>query len=484
MVIPVRFRFFYAPSDDYPAMARLRLGYTKSRNGCLRCKQRRVKVSFRVSSFLLMRAPNSEQPADIPRLDVDDQCDENRPCKACVRHGIECSLVSGQAGAGSSLAASAPIGDIGPCPAAAHTLSAPSRPRPAIPNPKPPGEQVPDTVPSPDDSAVTAVESPFPAAGHDPFPYFAKFVSGEPEDSTANWVSDLELLHHFITSTVHDCALTDVMVRVWQVEVPKQAFTHVYLLHHMLSLAAYHLAYLCPQKRQEYLLCASRHRVRGIRGMRMALANIAAENCHALFAASCCLYICALAASPFPEPTIDDLVDVFLLVKGMGSVLFSFDASLRSGPISELFDDAGPAEPANPMLHRVVLALEDFSAQLDQAESDEGLRTTIRAEAGRLAAAIRHASRECQGAEYRVVSAWPILLPDSLVPLLRQRNQAALALLSYYCVVFHEAELQRWFMKGWTAGVMRDIEKAMSPPWNQHSAWAQGWIRSRINVGT
>ena len=27
-------------------MARLRLGYTKSRMGCLRCKQRRVKVLY------------------------------------------------------------------------------------------------------------------------------------------------------------------------------------------------------------------------------------------------------------------------------------------------------------------------------------------------------------------------------------------------------------------------------------------------------
>ena len=32
-------------NESSVAMARLRLGYTKSRGGCLRCKQRRVKVS-------------------------------------------------------------------------------------------------------------------------------------------------------------------------------------------------------------------------------------------------------------------------------------------------------------------------------------------------------------------------------------------------------------------------------------------------------
>ncbi|RSM11274.1 hypothetical protein CDV31_006826 [Fusarium ambrosium] len=39
-----------------------RLGYRKSKNGCLQCKQRRVK------------------------------CDEKIPCSACARHSLRCSL--------------------------------------------------------------------------------------------------------------------------------------------------------------------------------------------------------------------------------------------------------------------------------------------------------------------------------------------------------------------------------------------------------
>lgn len=42
-------------------MARLRLGYTKSRTGCLRCKQRRVKVSL-ATRFVLF--PTSISPPD------------------------------------------------------------------------------------------------------------------------------------------------------------------------------------------------------------------------------------------------------------------------------------------------------------------------------------------------------------------------------------------------------------------------------------
>jgi hypothetical protein len=69
-------------------------------------------------------------------------------------------------------------------------------------------------------------------------------------------------------------------------------------------------------------------------------------------------------------------------------------------------------------------------------------------------------------------------MSDDFFPLLRQKHPAALALLSYYCVVFHSAELQYWFMKGWPKGVVQDICKTITSPWNQHSAWAQGWINA------
>ncbi|GAB1316845.1 hypothetical protein MFIFM68171_07055 [Madurella fahalii] len=438
-------------------MARLRLGYTKSRTGCLRCKQRRVK------------------------------CDENRPCKACVRHGIECSLVSGEPNANQP-AASSPLTATSPAPTRARRM--PNRPRrpinpklnPCPPSSEHPGEQASDTVPSPDGSALTLAESPLTTASPDPFPYFAKFVTGQPEEDTANWVSDLELLHHFTTSTFKTFSTRDETERLWQVEVPKQAFAHVFLLHHILALSAYHLAHLHPQRRQAHSLRASQHQSLGIRGMRMALTRITADNCHALFASASFLFICALASST-AEPTIDDLVDVFLLVKGIGSVLSSSDATIRSGPLSELFVRRGPAERLNPTLNRVVLALEDFSDQLDKTQSDERVWDIIHTEAKRLATAIREASAASKDSEYRVVAAWPILMMDDLVPLLRQRNHAALALVSYYCVVFHEAELQYWFMKGWTSGVIRDILKTIESPWNQHSAWAQGWINSRVNMG-
>jgi hypothetical protein len=251
---------------------------------------------------------------------------------------------------------------------------------------------------------VVVVPSPADIPEHDPFPYFNKFLSGQPQEDV-NWVLDMELMHHFITSTFRTISMSsagDETDRIWQIEVPKQAFAHnVFLLHHILALSSYHLAYLQPERRQMYSLRASHHQSLGVRGMRIALGSITPDNCHALFISASVLFLCALAASSGAQPTVDDLIDVFLLVKGIGSVLQSSDAVLRSGPFSSLFLQQGPAEQVNVTLGRVTLALEEFTAGLVESELGAGVRGIIHVEATRLIETIQEARLTTQAPEYR-----------------------------------------------------------------------------------
>lgn len=345
-------------------------------------------------------------------------------------------------------------------------------------------------VPSPAASALASANSPSASASPDPFPYLAKFVTGPPEEDTANWVLDLEVLHHFTTSTYSTFMLDtrSEINRLWQMEVPRQAFAHIFLLHLILAVGSYHLAYLHPENRQTCVVRASQHLNAGIRRMRVALSDLSAANCHALFASSSLLFIGSLAAlsvnRPNEGPTVDDLVDVLILVKGIGSVLDSAQDLLRTGPLSELFIRRGGTGECNLALERVVLAVSDLLVEIAEIEPDARVRAMIHAETYRMMTVIRAAISTSPVAEYRVVAAWPIQMSDELIPLLRQRNQAALALLSYYCVVFHAAELQGyWFMQGWSAGVIRDISRTTEGPWKRHSAWALGWITGHATMG-
>ncbi|KAL2194184.1 hypothetical protein P885DRAFT_43458 [Corynascus similis CBS 632.67] len=470
-------------------MARLRLGYTKSRTGCLRCKQRRVK------------------------------CDETRPsCKACVRHGIECSLSTQPPPAVSPAATSAAANTPPPGGSAPSPLPAPprrSRPRPVnpslkpkieppTPGPPPQGEHSGGIGvigvssvgseaggPSPAGSVPTLANSPATATP-DPFPYLTKLVTGPPEEDTANWVFDLELLHHFTISTFNTLLIDPTRPepsRMWQTEVPKQAFVHVFLLHQILAVSSYHLAHLHPESRHAYSLRASQHQNAGIRRMRHALSDLSPANCHALFASSSLLFIGSLAAAStnreaIDSLTVDDLVDVLILVKGVGTVLYSCQDLLRTGPLSDLFIQRGGSDEPNPALDRVVLAVGDFLVEIAETEADDRVRAIIHADAYRLVSVIRNSLVSTAGPEYRVVAAWPIHMSDDLIPLLRQRNQPALALLSYYCVVFHAAEMQGyWFMRGWAPAVIQDIARTMTGPWKRHSAWALGWITGHATMG-
>ncbi|KAL2151790.1 hypothetical protein VTH82DRAFT_6888 [Thermothelomyces myriococcoides] len=461
-------------------MARLRLGYTKSRTGCLRCKQRRVK------------------------------CDETRPaCKACVRHGIECSLSTQPPPATSTPSATSAAPNptaataTGSAPSPQPASSRRSRSRPVNPNlqPKvgPQGDNGGGVVagsetggPTPAGSLPTPADSQATAPGPDPFPYLTKLATGPPQEDTANWVFDLELLHHFVTSTYNTILLDPAQPQIchmWQIEVPKQAFVHVFLLHEILAVASYHLAYLRPESRQAYSLRASQHQNAGIRLMRHALSQLSPSNCHALFASSSLLFIGSLAAASTSRDTlealtVDDLVDVLILVKGVGTVLYSFQDLIRSGPLSGLFIQPGGSDEPNPALDRVVLAVSDFLVEIAETETDGHVRAIIHADAYQLVSVIRTSLVQTVGPEYRVVAAWPIQMSDDLIPLLRQRNQPALALLSYYCVVLHAAETRGyWFMRGWAPTVIQDIARTMTGPWKRHSAWALGWITGHVAMG-
>ncbi|KAK3302854.1 uncharacterized protein B0T15DRAFT_257907 [Chaetomium strumarium] len=454
-------------------MARLRLGYTKSRTGCLRCKQRRVK------------------------------CDETKPsCRACLRHGIECSLsTQPQSATASSPSTLGPSASASPSPGPRSGTGRRGKPQPVLLKPKSEPHLSPSDAPGDHDAAVAAQHATSPTNGSavaqatspsvhspDPFPYLTRLVTGPPEEDTANWVFDLELLHHFTSSAFRTLMLSPTKDEqtdwLWQNEIPKQGFVHVYLLHQILAISSYHLAHLHPENRHAYTLRASQHLNAGIRRMRTALSNITPTNCHALFTASALLFIGSLAAwstsgtKAANGPTLDDLVDVLILVKGIGSVLDSSQELLRSGPLSALFFQQAGAEPqANPALDRVELAVGDFLVEIAETETDDRVRAVIHGAAYRFVSVIRDALHKAPIAEYRVLLAWPIHMSDGLIPLLRQRNQAALALLSYYCVVLHSAALQGyWFMQGWAPGVIRDIAASATGPFKRHSAWALGWI--------
>jgi hypothetical protein len=73
-------------------------------------------------------------------------------------------------------------------------------------------------------------------------------------------MNDLELLHHYTTSTY--LTLTQDSPEhehVWQIVVPQLAVKHPFLMHGILASSALHLAHVLPERQQEYTVLAANH---------------------------------------------------------------------------------------------------------------------------------------------------------------------------------------------------------------------------------
>ncbi|KAF3764130.1 hypothetical protein M406DRAFT_42085 [Cryphonectria parasitica EP155] len=387
-----------------------RLGYTKSRNGCLRCRQRRVKV------WLF------------------HPCDEKRPCSACVRHDVRCSLLD---------------------------------------NPPPAGGPSRRELPAKPTSAQTA------------FPYFDKFMLPTGGEREAAWIQDLELMHHYSVVTSHTMPRAQDELHVWQKLAPNLSFKYPFIIHQILAVAAFHMAYLEPERRSELLLLASQHQNRSIEGMRAHLANITTENCHALFMASSLLLVGAFASfanirssdSP-PQvvvgqrtPTIEDMIDVFILDRGVASVLHSSEPTIHSGYFRDLFHFKAHKR-VNPFMEQMVKELRALEDQINQDESISRIvRILVNLEITKLLDAAEKAVRTTKDSEMRVATYWPITIAEDYITLLRQRNEVALLVLVHYCCILYKAEENNWFLKGWGISIASDADKLISPKWRGAIKW-------------
>ena len=173
-------------------------GSKKSRRGCKRCKERRVK------------------------------CDEEAPCNNCVRRSEECSLLE-------------------PTPSASSDI--------------------------PTDPALPA--------------------------NSADWVADLELMHHYSSDTFRAGLGTRPEVQhLWWDYIPKQALTHVFLMHGLLALSALHLAFEQPNRSAHYLQLCDKHQSIALNKFRAILSSeIDPEVADALFALASTISVSSMARS-------------------------------------------------------------------------------------------------------------------------------------------------------------------------------------------
>ncbi|KAH7231934.1 hypothetical protein B0J15DRAFT_455859 [Fusarium solani] len=385
-----------------------RAGYKKSRNGCTRCKKRRVK------------------------------CDEEVPCSACVRHKVPCSLAS-------------PDGE--------HE-----------------GIHIPDRSLHPPNNSSSGFN-------------FSSLLSGSlfesPREDADCWVANVELMFHYSTVTYKTLCFSDQVVSTFLHDMPREALSHPYFLREILSLSAYHLAYLHPEKRQSYVLLASKHHDLAVRGIREVLSGpITSANCHALYAAAIFIVVNKFAAFPSCEDyqahgclmPIQALVEMFSLVNGISALLMSSEGkSILNGPLKDFFSRTICPHPPSELFQGLLTRVPELKLRAESDALDPKAKliliTTLQSFAECLEDTINRPTVSCPP-EMRVQFMWPMMVSRDFLELAGSGHPLALVTLAYYDTLLSWGEPRYWFFEGWAQPLMEAIiEKVRGSEWEDLVSW-------------
>ncbi|KAH7065657.1 hypothetical protein BKA63DRAFT_161634 [Paraphoma chrysanthemicola] len=364
-----------------------RLGSKKSRNGCIQCKTRRVK------------------------------CDENRPCGACTRYHVECSLLS---------------------------YTAPLR----------------QSTSSPQTHASTASANGSGNGARTPFRGLSASPSTADQDATYShekgatipaelceqWMRDLELMHHFTAHAYQTMPGLDSTKQIWGYSVPQEAFKFPFLMHSILAFSANHLAHLSPTKAAHYRLLSGTHYTAAVTGLNGALVDIGPSNCHAIFVAASMTVVNAFADARAYDPEV--LIETFQLLRGMDYVLQKTTPMIEKGPFAAIIRQATDAPKPSPLLSSLLV---DLQASACSPTSDPTPEQALRLQATDvLRKSLQYAIETSPYPAFRASMIWPISIEADFIELLKVRTDSEVVeLFKHYCQLLDVAASEFWFMTNW-----------------------------------
>ncbi|KAJ5273552.1 hypothetical protein N7478_008677 [Penicillium angulare] len=392
--------------------------HTKSRNGCQRCKARKVK------------------------------CDETRPhCQNCTKHAIDCYYSEKAIGT-----------------AARSPLSAP---------------------PSATSSVEFVQSDELPSIGQgtsDPAGPGGSSVPGQNTDMAIG-IAEMELLHHYSTSTCYTITRLPILQTVWRIKVPQFGFSFPFVLHGILAFSALHLAYLRPEHHAHYVDKAEFHHKQALQMVSTIMPNIDEDNAPAiyLFSSLTSLISCAKPRSAdqfwmFGEKDLELLA----LFRGTRFIISAAGDPIKFGPLAPIFKNGSMRSSTRNSRSTMNLSYLNDLRQLlkDNVPSTEELDLYFEAIHGLGKSFAMLEEQGYQNMQTADVFVWVLELSDGYLSLLRQRKPEALVVLSYFCVITHSLEWA-WWMQGLSIHMIRGIYHALDGEYHCWLQWPMeqlGWV--------
>ncbi|KAF4454860.1 hypothetical protein F53441_2730 [Fusarium austroafricanum] len=274
-------------------------------------------------------------------------------------------------------------------------------------------------------------------------------------------------------------------IPTFQQHIPQVALSYPWFLRQILAFSGYHLAHLHPEKRQFYLLQASKHQNASLRGIREALSEpVNSSNCHALYASTTFIVVNKFAAFPNCDNfrshgcslPVQSLMEIFSLVNGMEAVLHSpGSADLMNGPLSELFGETPDAHVHSYLMRGLHARLPELARRISSDSMEDQSRATLTSAVESITGCVNNALSTLHKAsppELRVLFSWPMSVPRDFLDLAVAGHPLALVILAYYDILLYWGESEYWFYENWAEALLTAIiEKVKGSPWEDLLNW-------------
>ena len=278
------------------------------------------------------------------------------------------------------------------------------------------------------------------------------------------------LMYHYSTSTCKDLPMSPNTAPVWQFTIPQEAAKHPFLMHGLLAVSAMHLAYKDPSSTAEFLPLSMHHQNLAISSFRTALLSITEENCNALFAQaavlsiSCKLFSCIKARGQPPYmPTLDDIIEPYVLTRGVGEVVSVAQHWIEKGPLEMFLHAHEPPLDGTAELSGVTQLVFENIRELFRRSVSETAQLSTLIDAATVLQQIYEEIEVCDPSVFinpGVVWKWPNRAPANYMKMLQQHHPYALFLYAHF-VALSKLHNERWYFRDWGSQAVTVVVAAL-----------------------
>lgn len=299
------------------------------------------------------------------------------------------------------------------------------------------------------------------------------------ENNSTLSIDELELLHHFTTSTCASLSDDGQIGHMYRVNLPRLGLTHQYLLRLILALAGRHLEHADPDRPEaaRYVAVAEKHFAVALSEVSIQMQDLNVDNCQALYfsAILICIYIWARGPASGEYMVFSDhgtplwlplLRGVRSIITTMGyDVLFSGPLeAMKGGDVPQHTTTSTVAKLKIPTLHwqepfQDLRGFISSTNSLDRAEQHlealNSLARTFEATYG------EDENGSFQGESInQIIFRWLYILDDGFMECVQERRPLALIIVAYFALSMKILDHQNcWFLKGWADHILLGISR-------------------------